>query len=356
MPPRVTAPALPPRLVPGMTIGVVSPASGAKDPDALPRGAARLESLGYRVKPGRHAAGRLGYLAATDRERADDLHRMFADPKIDAIVCLRGGYGCLRLLPLLDFDAIRATPKILCGFSDITTLNLALLKHAGMVSFSGPMIGFTFAAKKPVTFAEAGFFRTLGGDGDPGAAPVAAGSVWQGHPEEKRGPRRFRVVNAGRATGPLTGGCLSLVAASIGTAHQPDTAGRIVFLEDIDEAPYGIDRMLTQMRLAGLFDKAAGVVFGRLTPHRDYRRNEKAHAAETGAVKPLTAKTAAARGPAHEHLMDEAIALAMAGLDIPIMTGLPFGHIPNHATLPFGVAATMDTRTGDLTIDEPAVR
>lgn len=344
-----TTPSLikPRRLQPGMTVGLIAPASAASDVKVIDDGIRGLEALGLNVKPGRHIRSRRGYLAATDSERLADLHAMFQDPKVDAIMCVRGGYGCGRIADAIDYDLVRRHPKILVGFSDITTLNLALLRRAGLVSFSGAMLTFTFADRRPRPFTVSSFLRTLG-------RTEPAGSIWQDHPEEEKGERQFRVVRHGKARGPLTGGCLSLVAASVGTRYQIETRGRIVFLEDVDEKPYKIDRMLTQLLAAGLLADAAAIVVGRIVPDKETQKLEKKRAAQEG-LSHMTSPPPRKVDREFEMTTDEVLADLLRPLGIPVLIGLPFGHIPDYATLPLGVEASVDTRTGDLVIEEAAV-
>lgn len=331
----------PPRLRTGATIGLVAPASAA-DLSKIDRGIENLKRLGFRVKEGRHIRKRLGYLAATDPERLADFHAMFADPKVDIVMCVRGGYGSPRLAPFIDYDLISRNPKVFTGFSDITFLHLAILKMCDLVTFNGPMGAATFGAPKLSRYTVDSFVRTVGNR-------RAAGSVWQGHRD-----RKFRVVRPGRASGVITGGNLSLVAASIGTQFEIETKRRIVFLEDVDEKPYRIDRMLTQLLLAGKLFDAAAIVFGRNVPDEETAKIEQ-RLARRGLPHVATPPPTKANRE-FEQVIDQVIADRLRPLGIPVMIGLPFGHIDDYTTIPLGVRASMDTRTGDLTIDEPAVR
>jgi muramoyltetrapeptide carboxypeptidase len=331
----------PRRLREGATIGLISPASAA-DPEKVDAAIRNLEKRGFRVREGKHIRDRYGFLAASDTARIADLHTMFADPEVDAIMCVRGGYGTARLAPFIDYNLIARNPKILSGFSDITFLQLAIWKMCGLVTFNGPMLVSAFATGKLKPFTLGGYSRTL-------MQPSAAGSVWQGHRD-----RKFRVVRPGKASGRLTGGNLSLVAATLGTPYEIETKGRIVFLEDVDEKPYRIDRMLTQLLLAGKLGDAAGIVFGRNVPDEESARIEQ-RLVRRGL--PKTAAPPPSKVPREfEQVADHAIADRLRPLGIPVLIGLPFGHIDDYATLPIGVRASMDTRTGELTINEAAVR
>ncbi len=333
----------PRHIAPGATIGIISPASSVKDPAQVDKAVANLEALGFRVKEGRAVRGRHGYLAATAADRQRDLHAMFADRRVDAIMCVRGGYGTMHLLDGMDFALIRRNPKVFVGFSDVTALNLAFLRRASLVSFNGPMAVSTFGKDAPSRFGRDSFLRTV-------TLPVPAGSVWTGHAD-----RSYRVVRPGAATGRLTGGNLSLVAATIGTPFEIETRGRIVFLEEVDEKPYRVDRMLTQLLLAGKLRDAAAVVFGRNVPDAETLPLEEKQLA---GLKPGARVRPPARAQARdfEQTTDDVIAERLAPLGVPVMIGLPFGHIDDYCTLPLGIRAAMDTRTGELEIREAAVR
>ena len=328
----------PPRLKEGATIGLISPASAA-DPERIDHSIANLRKLGFRVKEGKHIRSRLGFLAAPDPARLADLHAMFADPKVDAIMCVRGGYGTGRLAPFIDYKLIRRTPKILLGFSDVTFIHLSIWKECELVTFNGPMLNSAFGDPRPFTIE--GFRRTV-------MSPAPAGSIWQGHED-----RNYRVVRPGRATGRLTGGNLSLVAATVGTPAEIDTKGKIVFLEDVDEKPYRFDRMLTQLLLAGKLWDAAAVVFGRNVLDEETAKIEQERAKQ--GLPRIVAPPPTRVSREFEQTVDDVIAERMKPVGIPVIIGLPFGHIDDYATLPIGVKASMDSRTGDLVIEESAV-
>ncbi|MEI7634862.1 MAG: LD-carboxypeptidase [bacterium] len=332
----------PARLESGMTIGLIAPASGAPDPAAIDRGITVLQSRGFRVKEAKSLRARWGFLAAPDAARLADLHAMIANPKIGAIMCMRGGYGVMRLLPRIDYALAARNPKIIVGFSDITALHLALWKKCGLVTFNGPMLLSAFAKERPGSFTLGALERTL-------MNAVPSGSVWEG-----LNSRQFRVVRHGRVSGRLIGGNLSLVAATIGTPYEIDTRGKIVFLEEVDEKPYRVDRMLTQLLLAGKLRDAVAVVFGRNVPDAESAVRERKLAGEG---LPRLASPPPARVPRdYEPVLDEVIAERLRPLGIPVLIGLPFGHIDDYATIPIGVEAVVDTRRGELVICESAVR
>lgn len=315
-------PIKPKRLSPGDTIGLIAPASPPPDARAIDYGVSVIEKLGFKVELGRNARQRQGFLAGTDRERAGDLMSMFADRKVSAIICIRGGYGSARLLPLLDYGLIRANPKVFVGYSDITSLHFALLKKANLVSFHGPMINSDFIREKLPPFTLASFLRNV-----MNAEP--SGSLIQG----KR-PRNVTVIRTGVASGPLVGGNLSLLCTTIGTPCQVSFRGKILFLEDVEEPPYRFDRMLTHLLNCGLLQQVAGIAIGTNTNCEDPKASARREYRQT---------------------LEEVLIERLRPLRVPVLAGLPFGHVPINATLPLGVRATLDASSNDLIIDEAAV-
>src|SRR5258705_4560439 len=248
----------PRRLAPGQTIGLVAPSSAPNEPDRIRFAAETIESLGFRVRSGAHLRDRDGYLAGSDADRARDINAMFTDDAVDAIWCVRGGYGASRLLPALDYELIRRKPKALIGYSDITALHMAIQRHVGLVTFPGPVAWRAFTpytldalrrvlwhAETPARLAEPPPFERREGQVD-----------WA---------HRVVTLVAGKARGRLLGGNLSLMSHLSGTPYLPDLRGSIVFLEDVEEAYYRVDRMLTQLWLAGALDDVAGMVLGQVT-------------------------------------------------------------------------------------------
>ena len=302
-------------LRPGDRIGIVAPAS-PPETDALQSGVKLLEARGYRVVLGRHmlkSAAHCGYLAGEDAARAEDINRLFADREIKAIFCARGGYGSMRLLDLLDWDAIRANPKIFVGYSDITSLHLALIRRCNLITFHGPMLS-TLA--KCDAAAQSVFWRMLEVPEPFGSYEVAVETT--------------QTVVSGIVEGELTGGCLTLLAAACGAADAPDFASKLVLLEDVGETVYCADRCLTQLKNAGLISRAAGFVIGDIT---DWRENEPRP--ETNTPDSLWRDT-------------------FAPLNRPTLSGFPFGHAPNPLTLPLGVRARLDASAQTLTLLEAA--
>src|SRR6185369_3560412 len=241
----------PPRLRRGDVIGLVSPAGAPSSVEKIARGVDYLEGLGYRVKLGPHVAAQHGYFAGTDAQRLNDLNAMLNDPQVKAIFAVRGGYGSPRLLPFVDYRAVRRQPKILVGFSDITALQLALFRRANLVTFSGPLPGVDFW-RKPDPYTEEHFWRLLTSTRPAGPLPC---------PGNK--PLRSRI--RGRARGRLLGGNLSLVVSSLGTPFSPDYRGALLVLEDVREGFRHRDRMFTQLRNAGILRQINGLVLGKFT-------------------------------------------------------------------------------------------
>jgi len=313
----------PGRLRPGDTIGIVAPASAPVDPKAIDRSMAALENLGFKPQLAPHARRRWGFLAGDDRDRADDLMRLFADAKVNAILCVRGGYGTSRLLPRLDYEIVRRNPKILVGHSDITSLHCAILRKSNLVCFHGPMLVSNFTLEKPPNFTLESFLRTV-----TQAAP--AGSVCQGYSR-----KTVRVLREGRVSGLLVGGNLTLLCATLGTPYQPSFRDKILFFEDVGEAPYRFDRMLTQLLNAGVLQRVKGIAIGVCKSCHDPKARQAKEYRQT---------------------LEDVFAERLLPLDIPVVLGLPFGHLPHNATLPVGAQVTLDAELGDLVIDEAAVR
>lgn len=312
----------PDRLTRGDTIGIVAPASAPPDPKTIDRAAAALEHLGFKPLLAPNVRRRRGFLAGSDRDRASDLMRMFAHRKVKGILCVRGGYGSARLLPLLDYHLIRANPKIFVGYSDITSLHCAFLTHARLVSFHGPMLNSDFVKPDLPSFTRQGFLRTL-------MQPSPPGSIC-------RGCRRktVTILRRGIASGPLVGGNLSLLCAALATPGQPPVKNSILFLEDVEEAPYRFDRMLTQLLNAGFLQQVAGIAIGVNADCKDPRAK--------GARE-------------YRQTLEDVLRERLLPLKVPLVMGLPFGHVSHNATLPLGVRATHDALRGDLVITEAAV-
>lgn len=246
---------LPPPLNKGDTIALVSPSSATDDPFDLQLAQEAMQALGFQVKTGAHDTARRGHLAGTDAERAGDLNAMFADKDVKAIICARGGSGAARLLPLLDYDAIRRNPKVLLGYSDITALHCAIQARTGLVTFHGPIGSGSWNRFNVDQFQRLFFNREL----------MQYQNVSEAGDELVPRKNRTVTITGGKAQGELVGGNLTVLTALAGSPYLPDFSGKILFLEDVSEAPYRIDRMFSTLKLMGVLDRIAGLIFGECT-------------------------------------------------------------------------------------------
>lgn len=299
----------PKALSPGSTVGIVSPASPLA-PEKVEPVCELLRAAGYRVHIGRHAFERDYFLAGSDEMRASDLMAAFDDPGIEAVYCSRGGYGCARLIPHLDLDRMAASGKMFLGFSDITTLHLALNRR-GLPTVHAPM-ALTLSSPREAWVVES-FLGVLGGSVEiPPSAPTG------------------KTLVPGKAEGVVTGGCLCLLTDSIGTEDALDAAGKIVLIEDVDENPHRIDAMLTHLRLIGALDNCAGIVIGEMTKTDELQD-------ESIGGKPWL----------------EIVRERLEPLGKPMIVGYPFGHVKQMLSLPLGIGARLDADAGTLTYLEP---
>ena len=311
----------PERLRPSDVIGIVAPASAPDNPEDFDRYTRALENRGFKSKLAPNARKRFGYLSGDDASRASDLMGMFADPEVKAIICARGGYGSARLLGMLDYHLIKKHPKIFVGFSDITSLHCAIQTHSQLVTFHGPTLNTAVTAEGP-EFTVQSLLKTV-------TQPTPPGSICDS--DARKG---VSILRGGTATGPLVGGNLSVLGTMLGTPYQPRFAGTIFFFEDVDEEPYRIDALLTQLLNAGLLQQVAGVAIGT----------------NKNCIDPAAATSKEYRQTVTDVLKDRLLPLG-----VPVVTGLPFGHVPNNATLPMGLQAILDGESGDLVINEAAV-
>lgn len=302
----------------GDTIGFIGPSGAVRIEGAIERAKLEAERMGYHVKLGRSCGAKHGYLSGTDELRAQDVNEMFADPKVDAIFCVRGGYGTTRMLDRLDYDLIRKNPKIFAGYSDITAMQIAMLQKSGLATFAAPMPVSDWSSSALDDFSLASMLRVLGN-----AAPAGELHNAPGYHERK-------TVNGGSCEGMFVGGNLMLITSLLGTPYELDTKGRILFIEEIGERTYCIDRMLTQLRLAGKIDDCAGVVFG------DFKNCEIEY-------------------PEYGFTIEEIIREVVAPCGKPVFTGFQAGHCSPKITLPYGVNCRMDADCRTLTVLEAAV-
>lgn len=320
-----SAPALirPPRLRPGDTVGLISPSTPVTDPDLLQKAARTIEYFGWRAKWGRGVGRKSGYFGSSVEERVDDLHAMFADPSVKAVFAIRGGYGSSQMLDKIDYELIRRNPKIFAGYSDITAMHLAIHQKTGLITFHSPVPLSPFTE-----YSRKSFLKAIGE-----ASPLGR----QGNPPESdtlRPSHTLRTIVPGRATGRLVGGNLTLVSTLMGTPYELDTRGAILFLEDVGEEPYRIDRMLTQLRLAGKLDQAAGIIFGECVDcgPSDY--------------KPFVSAGFS---------LGEVVDAILGRVKVPVLSGLTIGHTSDQMTLPMGLSTRLDADAGTIEILESAV-
>ncbi|MGK5027005.1 S66 peptidase family protein [Janthinobacterium sp. RB2R34] len=311
----------PARLRQGDLVALVAPA-GLLDEDDITRAISNIESLGLRVTLGTHIRAVHGNYAGTVQQRLDDLHAAFRDPQVKAVWAIRGGSGCISLLAHIDYKMIRANPKILIGYSDITALHLAIHRHTGLVTFHGPVASSTFS-DYTVTHLQAVLMQPQ----EQYTIPMAL----ENHRRAQTQPNfTIRTVHGGQATGRLTGGNLCMVSALAGTPYAAEFEQRIVFLEEINEAPYRVDRMLYQLDLASKLSSAAALMLG-VFMHCE---------AEEGGSSLTLEQTV------DQHLLP---------LTATAVAGYSFGHIRDQFTLPMGILATLDAERQTLTLLEAAV-
>ena len=313
----------PPRLKPGDVVGVITPSTPATNPDRLALVERTIKHFGLQVKWGKHIGKKSGYFGNPVQERLDDLHAMFRDPEVKGVFPIQGGYGTPQLLDGIDYDLIRRNPKVFTGYSDITALHLAIHKRTGLVTFHGPNVFSTLTDYTQKHFRKAVF----------DTAPV--GTVTNPPESNSLRPKYLlRTIRPGKATGRLVGGNLTLISTTMGTPFEIDTRGAILFLEDIGEEPYRIDRMLTQLRLAGKLDQAAGIIFG-----------------DCVGCAPNDYKPFVAAGFSLGEVLDS----ILGSVKVPVLSGLTIGHVEDQLTLPMGMMATLDAEAGTLEIKESGV-
>lgn len=320
-PTNVLATAFPPQaaklkpqaLKPGDTIAISSPAGAVWDAAQVETFSNILKGFGFKVVLGKTLSEKYGYFAGTDELRAGELNSLFADKSIKGIFCMKGGWGCARLLDKLDFELIKRNPKILIGFSDITTLLVAITAKTGLVTFHGPVGNSGWNAWTSSVFKSV----VMNHDGLP---------LFSNPSTEEP----FVTIHPGKARGELIGGNLTVIASLMGTMYLPDWKGKILFLEEVKEEPYSIDRLLTQLKLCGVLDAISGFVFGRC--------------AKCLAEEPQKAFT-----------FQEVLSQHLKPLGNPAFYGAMIGHIENKLTVPLGIQAEIDADRGSIQLLEAAV-
>jgi muramoyltetrapeptide carboxypeptidase len=298
----------PPRFAVGDVIGLAAPASPPDKPELIEETIDRFTALGFQVRPGKFLRERTGYLAGSDEARAADINALFADREVKAVFALRGGYGSCRILPLLDYAAIRANPKPLIGYSDITAMHLAILKMSGLVTFHGSNASSAFTPGNEKICR-----GMLLESSDPARSPILFS-------RDEASGAKLKTVVPGRAAGRLFGGNMTCLLRLIGTPYEPDFRGAILFLEDTGEKAYRIDGMFTHLRLAGFLPQIAGLVIGQFD-HTDAEEQQRiADCLEREAVR----------------------------IGVPCVTGAPIGHFAEQIMVPQGVEAALDAGEGKL--------
>jgi muramoyltetrapeptide carboxypeptidase len=306
----------------GNTIGVISPSTQVTDPNRLDLAQHTIDYFGLKAKWGRSVRSHRAQDVGTIDERVEDIHSLFRDPDVRAILCIRGGYGAGQLLAHIDYNLIRENPKIFIGYSDITALHLAFHNFAGLVTFHGPVLLSEFTPFTQDCFRRALFSKAPLG---PLTNPPESNILRPNH--------NLRVVRPGTARGPLMGGNLTLISTLMGTPYEIETKGRLFFTEDVGEEPYRIDRMLTQLRLAKKLQEAAGTIFG-----------------ECQNCEPSDFKPSFAWNRTFGEVLDD----RFSGINTPVLSGLTIGHTADQLTLPLGITATLDAAKGSLIVEESA--
>lgn len=300
----------------GDTIGLICPATAPDDLSRIEKSAVYFEKLGYNVLIGKNAFKSYGYLAGTDKERREDIVSMFANNKVNAIICIRGGYGSGRLLDMLPYDVIRKNPKIFVGFSDITSLQTAFLAQSGIISIAGPMAAVDFHSTSD-PYTEENFWRLITEPKPFGIVPLPSS-------------HKVQVLKKGTGEGVLFGGNFANFVALLGTPYFPKPDNKILLIEDVDEKPHRIDRMLNQLKLAGVLDKVNGVIAGQFTDCESTNANV--------------------------FTVDEVLEQYLGKLKCPVITNFPHGHTKHIASLPIGGKVRVNGNKGTVEILEAIVK
>jgi len=304
----------PPALKSGDTIAITSPAGAVWDEKQVGTFAGILKGFGFKVVYGQTLKLKHGYFAGTDEDRAKELNALFSDKNIQGIFCMKGGWGCARILDKLDYKAIAENPKVIMGFSDITALLLAIYAKTGLITFHGPVGNSSWN-----DFTKEAFTATTMKTSPYQYAPL---------PEKEE---TILCITKGVAEGELVGGNLSVLAGMLGSAYLPNWKDKILFLEDAKEEPYRIDRMLTQMHLNGILSQLNGIIFGKCNK-------------------------CLAEEPQKSFTLQEVLIQHLQPLNIPVFYGAMFGHIENKITLPLGIRASFNAETGDISVLENSVQ
>jgi len=314
----------PPALKMGDTLGLVTPASPPFEmQQTMTEAREKMENLGFKVRFGHHVGEKWGYLAGSDQSRAADLHDMFEDKQIKGIIAIRGGYGSGRLLKHLDYDLIRQNPKILLGYSDITSLLIGIHQITGLVTFHGPVATSTFT-----DYTKKYFYKTLTETSPVGEIEDTP------YDDNLQTSNRIWTINTGSCQGPLVGGNLTLICTTLGTPYEIETEGRILFIEDVGEEPNDLDRYLMHLDNAGKLENCAGIFFDRMSN-----------------VRPSDYKPGYFTNLSKEEIIGD----RLARYRIPACLGVSIGHIANKPILPLGITAKLDAGKGRISLLESAV-
>ncbi|GIM30019.1 peptidase S66 [Clostridium polyendosporum] len=297
----------------GDTIGIIAPAS-CDDFDIIEKKIKDFKNLGFKVKIGDHLYDKKGYFAGDDRQRAADLMNMFKDDTVTAIICFRGGYGTMRILPYLDLNIIKKNPKIVCGYSDITILLNYLYKQLGFITFHGPMIKSNFEEENT---RESFISALIKGN--------------KGYKIDLNGYSQIEMLNPNNIKGVLVGGNLSLICSSLGTPFEIETKNKILIIEEVNEKIYAIDRMLTQLLMANKLQCCKGFILGYFTPNKEDKTIDNFTITEVIKDRILT-------------------------LNKPTILNFPFGHEYPNLTIPIGIEVTFDFTNKKINIPHPVVR
>lgn len=310
-------------LIKGDKVAVIAPGSSVSSPDDIKSAVDALNGLGFEIKLMPHVANGSGYKTRTVSERLSDLHNAFSDPETKAIWAIRGGYGSMQLLDKIDYQLIAENPKLFIGYSDITAMHSAIYKFSKLITFHGPVLLSSFTQYTVENFQKVAYSGK-------------SSNILLSNPDSSSGLRSAyptRMINPGIANGRLVGGNLSLISALCGTAYLPDMNNKILFLEDVGEPPYRIDRMLTQLKLSGIFNGINGIIFG------------KCEDCSAG-------RTRSTWDPSLGEVLDN----ILKPLGMPVFYGMMIGHSSNQLTLPIGINVKMDADNGTIELLESAVR
>ncbi|HHV38497.1 MAG TPA: LD-carboxypeptidase [Tepidimicrobium sp.] len=305
-------------LVLGDTMGIVAPA-GPSTRKKVEMACRQLVDMGFRVKVGKSCYEKYGYLAGSDSLRAEDINSMFEDEEVDGIICLRGGYGTLRILDLLNYNMIANNPKVFIGYSDITALHIGLNRMTNLVTFHGPMAAPDIAGGLDC-FSKSSLYSSIMKDG-----------FDKGKLENPMG-KGIEVINEGVAEGTIIGGNLSLIVSTLGTPYEIDLRGRLLFIEEIGEQPYRVDRLLNHLRLSGKLEEAKGIILG------DFKNCNPRDGREDYSLS-----------------LNQVIMDVIAPIGKPCIANVQAGHCKPMLTIPFGVKARLDGCSRQLTIMEKPI-